>query len=306
MAAGISVRNVTTKSVETIATALEGDNASKTFKIVNTTIELAGLLGAAISPAVKECTSCIKDYINVHELKGVWKNMKQQLKGEKKRFTEVGAAVTLLCMQVMKNIQACAKWGLINLGIVGKYAIGNLPVFSLVTDGFALVSSGFSGYDNVVDFAKARSKVANKADKMEKRKDWSTEDWKKYYQEKLQGLQAKIALEPQNKKMLDAKILKTVNKIFAAGELIDATKSPEEQESQYAKLVKNRKIESLNAARKGRTKEILSLLSTAFKIAGIAASIIIGVVCLQAVFILAASMTLRILSNGLSLAKSYV
>jgi hypothetical protein len=123
------------------------------------------------------------------------------------KFTD---RVALAIHSSMKAIRTLAKHGMVDLGRLNANIVGKLTYFSLVTDAFILVSSGFSIWDNILNIKSARKSFFEaefKVEKWEYRKTLIAQV-ESGIEPEIKALQAKYErkIEAATEKVLDGQI----------------------------------------------------------------------------------------------------
>lgn len=148
------------------------DAFEKTLKVVSKTIALASYVKP--SEAGNIIATQFKEAIMLTETFGFFKHLQSLVRPNKagvfflqdpaNSAQKCAARVSLFVHSFLKLFVAAKKWKLMDLAIASKYLIGQLPFFTLVTDGLYGAYNFLSSWDNLIILANCRkaSKLVDK------------------------------------------------------------------------------------------------------------------------------------------------
>lgn len=138
-------------------TATEAEPFEKALKIVDRGIQLAQLITGTVSTPFLTLSSQLKDACTVLESVKIFGSIKMFIVPEKNghylltnpdnSWQKCLDRVSLLAHNAFKFVKGLNKFGFVQLGVMAKNVIGQLPIFTLVMDSFIVASSAFSTWD---------------------------------------------------------------------------------------------------------------------------------------------------------------
>lgn len=143
----------------------------KVAKITERTIRAVEVIFGGLSNAVSNFGSQLKDAIIVFEslrFVGIMnflitpKNGKYFLTDPANSWQKRLDRVTLAFHCAFKTVKGLNKFGFVELGVMAKNAIGQLPIFVLAMDSFIVASSFFSSWDSLANSLPKASKNLSK------------------------------------------------------------------------------------------------------------------------------------------------
>lgn len=145
---GLEIGSFVTKNAEPLEKV-----AKNTYRLIDMWAAVYG----SVSAPFAMLSSQLKDSVTVFESIRVFgaiktlvckdEDNKYFLFNEKNTWQKKVDRVCLAFHNSFKSVKGLSKAGLVQLGACAKHAIGKLPVFTLVTDGFMIGSSFFSIWD---------------------------------------------------------------------------------------------------------------------------------------------------------------
>lgn len=150
----------------------------------------------------------IKEWICVDEtLKGTPDEGKRFWQAKKTTWYKIGGRLTLTVAQAIDTLKFIDAMGILKLGKIAAYAVGNVPVLNLIKDSFIIVSSGCTIIDSGLKLRKSQAAYHKLTSKREIWKDISN-----FY---ASSEKVKKSKHEKAKVKLAAKENKIVNKLIA-------------------------------------------------------------------------------------------
>lgn len=160
-------------------TAGDAEAAEKFAKIIYRQIELANYIFKNVSAPFLTFSTQLKDACTMFESVKIFGSIKMFIVPEKNghylltnpdnSWQKCVDRIMLLGHNAFKFAKGLNKFGFIELGVMAKNVIGQLPIFTLVMDAFIVGSSAFSTWDTAAfGLPNARKEASKAKEKLEK------------------------------------------------------------------------------------------------------------------------------------------